>query len=127
MERTEEQKITQAEIKVILGGKEYSIKPLVIKDSRVWRGKVVKLVSQMLQFYSTKSDKPEEFGNALKALLVTNTDEVIGLFFDYARDLNQEEIEGKATEAEIAEAWQKIVEVSFPLAATPMSLMKPLR
>ena len=42
MPRTEEEKLCKAAIVVVLGGKEYQIEPLVIRDSRVWRGQVAK-------------------------------------------------------------------------------------
>ncbi len=116
MDRTEEQKVTQAPITVILGGKEYGIKPLVIRDSREWRAKVIKLIAPLPQVVNTKTDTPEEFGQALTEMLVTMPDQVIDLFFEYAKDLNQKEIEGEATDAEMVEAFSKVIEVAFPLA-----------
>jgi len=116
MERTEEQKIVQAPLLVILGGKEYQVKPLVIKDSRVWRQNVVKVLSSIPQFMGVTSDKPAEFGVALSAFMVTKPDEVVDLFFGYAKDLNREEIEAAATDAELAKAFDQVVEIAFPLS-----------
>lgn len=115
--------MTQAPILVILGGKEYEIKPLVIKESRKWREKVVKLLGSLPQYMGETSEKPEVFEKALQALLVTSPNIVIDLFFDYAKGLDRKEIESTATDAELAKAWWQIVEVSFPLAQSLLSVM----
>ena len=49
-------------------------------------------------------------------MTITMPDKVIDLFFKYAKDLNREEIEGIATDAEIAKAFEEVVKVAFPLA-----------
>jgi len=115
-ERTEEEKLARAPIVVILGGAEYQVAPLVIRDSREWRAKVIKLISPLPQMVSTKIDTPDEFGKVLTEMLVTMPDQVVDLFFEYAKDLDREEIEGKATDAEIAEAFEEVIKVAFPLA-----------
>ena len=127
MKRTEEDKLTQSSVKVILGGAEYKVAPLVIRDSRVWRQKVVGVLGK-LPLYLSGSPKPkikrlwfrhkesDDFEAALKMLLITMPDTVVDLFFEYARDLNRKEIEGKATDHELAEAFSKVVEIAFPLA-----------
>ena len=109
MARTEEQILTQAGVLVKLGGKEYSIKPLVIRDARAWRMKVAEYISKL----DIESD---DFDVALKHLLVTMQDVTIDLFFEYAKDLDRKKIEGEATEEDIAEAFSRVVEVAFPLA-----------
>ena len=116
MERTEEQKVARAPIVVILGGKEYEIAPLVIRDSREWRRKVIKLVAPITQITKTSTDTPEDFEQALTTLLVTMPDQVIDLFFEYAKDLNKEEIEAVATDAEMAQAFREVIAIAFPLA-----------
>ena len=114
--RTEDQKITQAPIVVILGGKEYEIAPLVIRDSREWRKKVIALISPLPQMVNVKIDTPEEFGQALTEMLITMSDQVVDLFFEYAKDLNREEIEGIATDAELRDAFGEVIKIAFPLA-----------
>jgi len=114
--RTEEEKVSQAPITVIFGGKEYNVKPLVIRDSREWRAKTIKLVSPLPQLVSTKIDTPDEFGQVLTEMLVTMPDQVIELFFDYAKDLDRDEIEGIATDVEMARAFEEVLKVAFPLA-----------
>jgi hypothetical protein len=113
--RTEEEKVVQAPIVIILGGQEYNVKPLVIRDSRIWRQKVADLLGNIPKHITPDSDKPDEFKVALQSLMSTVPDAIIDLLFDYAVDLDREEIEGIATDAEIGIAFTKILEVAFPL------------
>lgn len=115
-ERTEEQIVARAPIVVKLGGNEYEVAPLVIREARNWRRRVVEVITLLPEHLGATTDAPEDFDAALKALLVTMQDTVLDLFFEYAKDLNREEIEGIATEEEVAEAFSRIVEVAFPLA-----------
>jgi len=126
MERTEEDKVVQAGIKVVLGGVEYSIAPLVIKDSREWRKGVVSLLSSLPQYTDVTTDTPDEFGDALNAVMVALPDKVTDLFFLYAKDLNREEIEETATDTELAKAFEQVVEIAFPLAQSVTKTMKHL-
>jgi len=127
MERTEEDKIVQAGIKVILGGREYEICPLVIRDSREWRQKVIKLIAPLPELVNITTDDTKGFGEALTQLLVTIPDQVASLFFDYAKDLNREEIEGVATDAELRDAFAEVIKIAFPLAeALPEAMMRML-
>jgi len=126
MERTEDEIITQAGIKVILGGCEYEVRPLVIRESREWRKKVIKLIAPLPQYAKTSIEDTEAFEQALTTLLVAMPDEVIELFFAYAKDLNRVEIEDSATDAEIQEAFRKVVEIAFPLAESLPEVMKRL-
>ena len=109
--RTEEDKILQAPIEVTLGGQAYQIKPLVIRDAREWRKKLVALISSLPGY--AKDD--EDFTFAMRGMLVELPDQAADLFFAYARDLDREEIEGIATEAELAEAFDQVMEVALPL------------
>ncbi len=117
-QRTEEQKIAQSPIVVVLGGKEYEVKLLVIRDSREWRQKVVKLLAALPGLSKTTSDDPEKFEAGLSSLLVVMPDQVVDLFFEYARDLKRDEIEKVATDMEIAKGFEQVVAVAFPLFRT---------
>ena len=98
--RTEEDKIVRAPIKVILGGEEYEVAPLVIRDSRKWRQKAIGLIAPLPKTVKgVTMDDPDDFEKALTQMLVTLPDQVLDLFFEYAKDLKREEIEGKATDA----------------------------
>lgn len=114
--RTEEDVITQAGIEVVLGGSKYSVKPLVIKDSREWRKQVVALISKLPQYTSVTTETPDEFEEALNAIMIALPDQVTDLFFNYAKDLDREKIESEATDVELAKAFEQVVEIAFPLA-----------
>ncbi len=115
-ERNEEDKIAQAPIVVILGRKKYDVAPLVIRDSREWRKKVIELIAPLPQMTKVTTKNPETFGEVLKQMLVIMPDKVIELFFEYAKGLKQAEIEAEATDAEMAEAFKEVIAVAFPLA-----------
>ncbi len=125
-QRTEEQVVAQAPIIVILGKKEYEIKPLVIRDSRPWRKKLIGLVAALPGLINTAMDDPTAFEGALDQMMVVMPDQVLDLFFEYAKDLNREEIEGIATDAEIAQAFQEVIKVAIPLAASLPKVMERL-
>ncbi len=114
--RTEEDKLTQAPIMVTLGGKEYEVAPLVIRDSREWRKKVITLIAPLPGLSKATTRDMDKFEQALTTLVVTMPDQVIELFFEYAKELNQKEIEDIATDAELAQAFKEVIEVAFPLA-----------
>jgi len=114
--RTEEDKLCQSGIKVMLGGKEYEVRPLVIRESREWRAKVIKLIAPLPEYVKTEIDKTDDFEKVLSIMLVTMPDQVVDLFFDYAKDLNREEIENVATDEELRIAFNEVVKIAFPLA-----------
>ena len=116
MERSEEDKVLQAPVTVTLGGERHQIRPLVIAESREWRRKVAKTIARIPQYTNVTTDTPDQFGDAIEAMLVAMPDEVVDLFFAYARDLPRERIEQTATDAELAAAFDKVMEVAFPLA-----------
>ena len=105
MKRTEEDKVVQAGIVVILGGVEYSIAPLVIRYSGEWRKKSIPLISFLIG-YSHKA--PEKLEEAITELFTTKTDEILDSFFEYAKDLDREEIEGIATDGEVILAFMEV-------------------
>lgn len=123
MERTEEEKLVQAPIEVILGGTKYNVPPLVIRDSREWRKHVVALVSTLPKYARVTSDTPDEFEAALNAIMVSMPDKVVDLFFEYAKALDRDKIESVATDAEIAKAFDQVVEIAFPLAQSMTKTM----
>jgi uroporphyrinogen-III decarboxylase len=114
--RSEEQIVSQAPILVSFGGKEYQIRLLVIKESREWRQKLAKMMGELSPVINTTTDTPEKFQEAMNSLLVTMPDTVVDLVFAYGKDLPRDEIEAVATDAEMAKAFESILEVAFPLA-----------
>jgi len=115
VDRTEEQKIYQEGITVILGGKEYKVKPLKLRQEREWRQKFAEIMGTLPKYAKITTDNPKAFGNALKALMVNLPDQVVDLFFLYAKDLNRKEIEEEATGYEVAEAFKVVISLAFPL------------
>ncbi|MDD5081781.1 MAG: hypothetical protein PHU08_00265 [Dehalococcoidales bacterium] len=118
MERTEEDKLTQSPITVSLGGRDYQVRPLVIRESREWRKQLIKAFAQLPQYINATTDEPEGFTKALNAMLVEMPDMVTDLFFSYAKELIREEIEGVATDAELSKAFEEVMAFAFPLAQT---------
>ncbi len=116
MERTEEQKLMQEPLVVILGGKEYKIKPLVIKYSAEWRKKAIPLI-EMLVGYTNLPE--EERVKSVIELLKTKLDDVIESFFEYARELPKVEIENTTTDVEILFAFMEVFNAFVaPLSST---------
>ena len=106
MERTEEEIVAQSGIKVILGGEEHFIKPLVIKYSGEWRKKAIPLISNLFSFAESKD--PEVLQTAMQELFLEKTDEMLDCFFMYARDLDRKEIEEIATDGEVIVAFLEV-------------------
>ena len=82
MERTEEQKIIQEPVVVILGGDRYEIKPLVIKEAAPWRRKFIGLFNDLSILASVTSDAPDQFKSAMNEMLLNKPDAISDLFFE---------------------------------------------
>jgi len=116
-DRSEEDKILKAPITVILGGMPYEVPPLVIAESRKWRAKFVEFLGQYPKLAKITTDSPE-FSDALNNLLVVMPEQVIDLFFDYAKGLDRQQIEQQATDAELTKAFEQVVKLAFPLVTS---------
>ncbi len=112
--RTEDEIVAQAPLIVLLGGIEYEIKPLVIKESRLWRQKLSQEIEGFAEFRDTEN--PDNFAALINANLVTRPEAAIDLFFAYAKDLNRDEIEATATDYELGIAFQGVLKIALPLA-----------
>ena len=126
MVRTEEDKILRAGMMVILGGKEYEIKPLVIRDAREWRKKLAGMMSKLPQYIQVTTDDVEGFESAINIMMVGMPDEIADLFFAYAKDLNREEIESNATEVELSKAFEAVLDIALPLLGSLAKAMGKL-
>ena len=107
-ERTEEQKILQEGVKVILGGKEYEIKPLPIKYSSEWRKKSIPIIVYFMELAQIKDTDSKDARGKMADLFTSKLDAIQDSFFMYARDLNRDEIEEVATDAEIVMAFMEV-------------------
>jgi len=109
--RTEEEKVLQSPVKVILGGKEYEIKPLPIKYALPWCKSVIKAtITGLMANANVTSESPERFDAAMNDLLIERPEKLVDLFFEYARDLNKDEIMETASLGEIMDAFEAVKE-----------------
>ena len=109
--RTEEEKVLQSPVKVILGGKEYEIKPLPLKYALPWCRAVIKTtITGILSKAKISTDTPDQFDEAMNDVLVDRPEKLIDLFFDYARDLNKDEIMETASTNEVIDAFEAVKE-----------------
>jgi len=123
MSRTEEQKLLREGTVVILGGEEYKIRPLVTRYSGEWRKKSIPLITYLLAYEHLKDSQgnTEEVRDFLNEFFTTKTDEIIDSFFEYARELDRDEIEGIATDGEIILAFMEVFNVFVaPLSVSPV-------
>lgn len=130
MDRTEEDKIIQAPVTVKLGGVDYSIPPLPIKYSLPWVKKVSKILMGVVSLENVTSDNEEAFADAFGEIMVSRPEQLIDLFFEYARELDKDAICEVASSAEIVCAFEEVLSFERPLfgmvlrafqAATPES------
>lgn len=115
MDRTEEEKIIQSPASVKLGGKDYQIPPLPIKYSLPWVKKVSKILMGVVSLEGVTSDNEEAFADAFGEIMVSRPEQLIDLFFEYARDLDKEAISGVASSAEIVNAFEAVLSFERPL------------
>ena len=115
-ERSEEQKLYQDGIKVTLGGKEYEVRPLKLRAEREWRQELSDLMGSLPKLAKVTTDDPEAFSGAINTLMVGMPDQIVDLFFSYAKDLDRVAIEEVATSAEVAEGFKRLVALTFPLS-----------
>ena len=125
-ERTEDQKLSQEPLGVILGGKPYKVKLLNIKESREWRKQAADLLGANIRMSKSAIgivpgqttltvEQIETIAAGQKSLLAVNPDSLLDLFFSYAKELNRDEIESTANEVELSEAFDQVLSVAFPL------------
>ncbi len=112
--RNEDDILLQRPLEVTLADKQYTIKLLPIRAQAEWRRKVVPLLSGFMALGGISTEDPAKFEAGLASILIDTPEKMLDLFFDYARDLDRDEIENTATEAEVAVAFKKIVAVVLP-------------
>jgi hypothetical protein len=62
----------------------------------------------------------------MSAMLKEMPDEVVDLFFEYAKDLDRSKVEGEANDAEVAKAFSQVIEIAFPLFTSLATTMEKL-
>ena len=117
VKRTEEEIISKAPVQVIIGGEPLDMAPLVIAESRKWRQQFSKLLGELPALSTIDTENPENFKKGMNTLMVAMPDKVLNLVCQYMK-LKPEEIENKATDQEISEAFEVAVELAFPLVTS---------
>lgn len=122
---------TMPETNVLLGGKEYSIKRLPVRKSRVWRAqfnaKLDTIIGDILELTNLKALDMGDLSavvTAGKNAVIGLLDEALDLVCEYAPEIAQdrERIEEEAYDNEVVEAFERILGLAFPLG----SLLKRL-
>ena len=115
MNRTEDQKLFQEPAKAILRGKECELRPLKLREEREWRKEFSDVMGVLPKYANVTTDDPDAFQGAVAALMITLPDQVVDLFFHYAKDLDRDKLEEEVTGAEVAEAFKVVITMAFPL------------
>lgn len=115
MPRTEEDKITQAPLKLQLGDVEYQVKPLRILKQREWRQKLQKELGPVVQSMQISKIGGRTFVAGLSTALENFPEKVCDLVFAYAPNLEEKKdtIMNEATEEQMAAAFSKIWDLVF--------------
>lgn len=125
MERTEEQKLLAAPLRLVFGGQTLEVRPLVIAKSRLWRQEFEQLLASQAASVR-QGDRPEDW---MRAVLQEVPDAVLGLVARYLElaeaGVDRSWLEDHATDAEVFEALVQIVRATFPFVARSAELLKP--
>jgi len=121
--RSETDKLIQSPVTVILGGNDYEIKPLPVKYSAKWTSDFIKLYVGVLDLEKIESNDPEKMKGTMVNLMVDKPNEMVELFWQYAKDLPRAELEEQATYGEVMDALEQVVELESPLSR-PQKLAK---
>jgi hypothetical protein len=116
IERTEDQIISKSPLKVILGEKDYFIKPLTILKQREWRTKLNEEMAGIIANFNPSADN-KTMVNGLTGALVAFPEKIADLVFAYAPDLPKDEILETATEEQIASTFSAVMALAFPFLA----------
>lgn len=125
-ERSEDDILAKAPLRVLLGGKRYEINPLPILEQRKWRAYFFSLFEDVTRTFAAPAqprgllarlwprDDTTAFVKALRVALLGFPEKLADAFFAYAKELPREEIERTATEQELVAAFLRVWEVAFP-------------
>jgi hypothetical protein len=116
MPRTEQQKCTMAPLSVKFGEKDYDIKPLRVKKQAAWRQKLQETMEPIVSELNLVVVNNRTFAAGLSAALRAFPDKVLGMIFEYAPYLPQDEIlndDSGATEEQIAYAFSQIFDLVY--------------
>ncbi len=128
-ERTEEQIVSVATVRVTLGGSTYELKPKVINEAARWREKLLNRVAPLFTALDVKPDDPESFSIALQALLLNFPDLICELTCDWSDGIrdNLDKIKEEATDQEMVTVFTAVLSLAYPFSfvvATMGQLLK---
>lgn len=109
MKRSEERVVAQIGKKVVLGGKEYEIKPLPMMKSIAWREKFAPKLSEVMASHASKALTPSDFMVAFSG----SSELACDALFGYAPELPEKAIMEVATEQEIIAAFATVMGFAF--------------
>lgn len=113
MARTEQDKITQAPIKVTFGEKQYEIKPLRVLKQQEWRAKARDVLGPIVDELQVIRTANNTLVTGLPTAIAPFADKVTELLFAYAPNLPQDKILDEATEEQVAVAFSQIWELVY--------------
>jgi hypothetical protein len=115
-ERSEDEIISRAPIKVTLGSAQYDLKPLPILKAREWRTKLIEVMQTIVGDMSAEQSTIT-MGPALTAALVAFPEKVADLVFQWEPVLPAQTILEEATEEQVAVAFATIMRFAYPFLA----------
>lgn len=116
MQRTDDDILLRAPIKIRLGEEEHEIKVLRLGKAREWRQKLLAEMRVVLASFS-ESPTPDNMSPALTAAMLSFPDKLLDLVMAYAPDLDKAKLEEEATDEQLAVAYGKLTAVAFPFVA----------
>ena len=118
--RSEVQILTMAPLKVKLGGVETDVAVLKSGGAAKWRESYTKAmggVPATMNVTAANVENPDLFNDALDTVLVKMPQDIIRLFFEYAKDLDKDYYIENAYDEEFAEGLKIVARQAFrPLA-----------
>jgi hypothetical protein len=116
MQRTDDDIILRAPIKIKLGDTAYPIQVLRLGKAREWRQKLLGEMAQVLASFG-EAPTPDNMAPALTAAMLSFPDRLLDLVLAYAPELDKTKLEDEATDEQLAVAYGKITAVAFPFVA----------
>lgn len=130
-DRTDDEKLAIAPIKVQLGGKEYNIPVRRILAARKWREEFIEAVSSMGTSMLNNVTSVTSFVGGFAFAFLRFPEKIADLVFSYDPSLPRDVIEGEgpdaASEEELALAFGAIMKVAFPFLSELSMVNQVLR
>lgn len=113
-DRTEDEIMAQAPIRVKFGTEDYNIAPLTILKNREWRAKLADLLNELFTPMQHDVNNMDSFMSGLMVALMAFPERVLDLVLAYAPALPRDTIENNATEEQVVVAFSRIMAVAYP-------------